>query len=742
MIVKPVAMATPGRVAGSSAGARRGFFSGLLAIALLGVAALPGRLAVAALAYGDVSTRLERLVAGVLVDLAAVAFLLPIPVLATALLIPLLARTRVGARWQQVGPLIASVVPGFLLWLGTVVAFEVKRERGGFPTWFDLAEGGTNASFVAGAVDFIHYLRIWAPALVGLVLASVVVTWWWRHTPAQRGPWSAWAMGVAAGLMLGAGGIVAVQFGLSRINRFSGAAVGDPLTGLVESAVDVVRNKGPSTPRQLVLDAELPADLRAAGAARLGWPSESTAPGCESHPFARPLDVEREKKAVEPRGRQLLEALEAASAQLFSSGDEAVAVFVLSLEGFRADDIAALNPAAPVGIAPFVSGLYQSARAKSGGVLAAPALYQAGVRTAQGLGAMTCGIGTLPYNLSFIRDLEPLRLRCLPDVLADAGFAGSFFYGSDLKFDGMDSFLKEHHFQTRVSQLDFPPEAPKGTWDGVTDFAVFDEAVKRVEAGVKAGTPQLSMVMSLSHHSPFTAPADLPVEVTQRVTTALTEKPNRADADDTRRLVAFSYTDAAVERLLRALEERGLSERSVVLLAADHSTGHAYLWGEQSTETDAQKAQIPLAIVVPEAFRQRVKDRAALEASLSRAQTLLEQGPLSQNDVPSMLLALLHAHPGVAKLPRGARWHTLGGQVTSPYFQPGGPADSYVLGINGVSELYALDRQGNRTGDYEDSVFLKTRADRYRVTPRLIPVAAMLAELMQRDAACVSATKE
>jgi hypothetical protein len=34
-------------------------------------------------------------------------------------------------------------------------------------------------------------------------------------------------------------------------------------------------------------------------------------------------------------------------------------------------------------------------------------------------------------------------------------------------------------------------------------------------------------------------------------------------------------------------------------------------------------------------------------------------------------------------------------------------------------------------GDYQDSVFLKTRADRYRVTPTLIPVAATLQQVMR-----------
>jgi hypothetical protein len=718
---------------------RRGFGSGLLAVAVLAAAAFPARLSVAVRGWGTLAAKAERVLVGGLIDLSAVVLVLAPLVLALAVVVPLLSPRRAGERWQGVGALLAALPAGFLLWVLTVVAQEVKSERGSFPTMFDLAEGGSNVSFVRGTVGYLQYVRVWAPALVGLGLAAAVLVWGWRRsTRGEPGPWRPWALGLGGGLGSGAGAVVAVTLGLaSASNRFTSAALGDPLTGLVESSVDLLRHQGPATPRQLVLDAALEPSLSETGAARLGWPPrrDGGAP-CFPHPHARPLDATREPSPRDARGRRLVEVLQRVSAALFEAGDGRVAVYLVSLEGFRADDVHALNPLAPREIAPFVSGLYERARAGGQGVLAPSMVYQAGVRTAQGLGAYACGLGTLPYNLSFIRDLHPFPMRCLPDVLAEGGFEGSFFYGSDPTFDGMDVFLKEHRFSTVVGQEAFPPEAPKGTWDGVTDFAVFDEALTRTARGLARGAPQFSLLMSLSHHSPFTTPADLPEEVTARVDAALKTAPNRADADDRLRLLAYSYTDAAVERLFARLDAERMSERSLVLLGADHSTGHAYVWGPEVTETDAQKAQIPLALVVPDAFRARVKDPAALDALLAEAQRLLEEAPLSQNDVPTLVLALLASHPGLASLPESARWHSMGGQVTSPYFAPGGEADSYLLGINGVSELYTLNRAGARTGGYEDSVFLKTRADRYRVTPRLIPVAATLVDVMQRPVTC------
>jgi hypothetical protein len=343
---------------------------------------------------------------------------------------------------------------------------------------------------------------------------------------------------------------------------------------------------------------------------------------------------------------------------------------------------------------------------------------------------MTCGLGTLPYNLSFIRDLQPFPVRCTSDVLSDSGFTHSFFYGSDGTFDEMHVFLKGHGYTNVIAQAELPKDLPKGTWDGVTDFAVFDYGVQAVADGLKTG-PQFGLLMSLSNHSPFTPPEDLPPEVSARVDEALKTAVNRADADDRLRLITYSYTDAAVERLFGQLDTLGISERSIVLLMADHSTGHSYVWGKTDPETDAAKSQIPFALVIPKPFLARARDPVALAAALKEAQALIEEAPLSQNDVPTLLLAMMKEHPSVKSLADASRWHTLGGQVTSPWFKPGGAADSYILGINGVSELFALDRKGARVGGYEDSVFLKTRADRYRVTPRLIPVTATLIETMK-----------
>lgn len=706
-------------------GSRRGFLSGLAAVAFLLIAAFPSRLSLAMRGWGPVINRAERAVVGTLIDLSGVIVLVTPFVAVAVLLLPVLIARLRGPWWQRLGASACALPFAFGVWVLSVTAQEVKSERGSFPTTFDLLEGGTNASFLEGTLGFVRYGRIWQPAAVGLVLAAIFIFLAWRRRK-ETVQWRQWGTGTLLGLFVGTGVVLFSTAGLAAVaNKYTAAALGDPMTTIVESSIDLMQHKGPATPRELVLDAELPNDALETGAHRMGWPvASSTRPLKRS----RPLDWSKEPPTRDPRGRKLLDAFGRLSTALLDPADGRIAVFHLSLEGFRADDVHALNPQAAESIAPFTSSLYSAGKP---GVITGRKVFQAGVRTAHCLGAMTCGIGTLPYNLSFIRDLQPFPVRCTSDVLTDAGFAHSFFYGSDATFDEMHHFFKEHGYTTLVSQNELPKELPKGTWDGFTDFAVFDVAATQVAKALEFG-PQFALLMSLSNHSPFTPPQDLPAAVTARIDDALKNVVNRADADDRLRLVTYSYTDAAVERLFGKLDELQIADRSIVMLMADHSTGHAYVWGPTDPESDEAKTQIPFAIVIPPAFLARAKDPAGVDAALKEIQALIDEAPLSQNDVPSLLLALLSAHPGVTSLPEEKRWHTLGGQVTSPNFEPGGEAGSYIVGINGVSELYALDRKGARVGGYEDSVFLKTRADRYRVTPRLIPVTAALIETMKQ----------
>ena len=706
---------------------RVGVASGLTALALVLLALLPARLLVALRVRGGSGfERATAALAGAALDFSVVALPIALVLLVVGALVAWTPLRR-RALAHHLGAPLAVVPLCVLLYLLTLVVQEVKAERGAFPTLHEITTVSGEGSFLEGMLGFIRYQRVWLPALACTSLAVLLVARRWRAAQHPARSMRAWALGLgAAGLaaVLLAPGAVRAQSALT--SRLSAAGLGDPLTSLAETTFAVLRGRPLARPMDLLLELQPTPASVAMGAERLGWPpAPSAEEGCWPLKHARRLDAPGPRP---PRAGALLRALEDVSRALFDD-DGRVAVFLVSLESFRADDLHALHAAAPEALHPFVNNLY----ARAGhGVLASRRAYQAGVRTAQGLAAMTCGLGTLPYNLSLIRDVEGFPLRCATDVLADAGFHGAFFYGSEASYDGMSPFLARHGLPEVVSQDALPPRLPKGARGGVTDFALFDEAARRVAENVQRA-PQLALVMSLSNHSPYTTPEDLPPAVTARVDQGLASAQHRATADDRRRLLTHSYTDAALERFFGRLDALGVAERALVVLLADHSTGDDYVWGPPDVdhETDAAKAQVPFLVVVPPAFLARVKDPDALAAALAAAQARLDETPLSQNDVPALLLALLAAHPGVRALPPSARWHTLGGQATSPWFHAGGEVTTALFGINGVDQLYALDEHGARVGPYEDVVFLRTHADLEQVTPRLIPVGATLVDVLR-----------
>jgi hypothetical protein len=714
---------------------KSGFWSATLVAMSLAVAALPARAQPLVRGWGSLWLRIQKMAAGALIDLDSIFFVLAPTLMLLILAVAFLTPSSRRAGFQRTGVLLLVWPVGFLLWLLTLIAQEVKAERGNYPTLFDLSEGLGNASFVQGAIEFAVYPRIYLPALAGVVLSVAVIIF--RHRIGRRkfdqaspSSLSSWSVGVLCGLTLN--GLVlrvAVRTIDSLGSRMNAAGLGEPLTGFLESAWDLAKGQGPSSPRALVLNAEFSAEAINEGAGILGWPDASSVNAAPV--FRRPWSS-HDSDALSGRGHALLKSFETLSEQLFVADAQPLAVFFLSLEGFRADDLHALNSQAPVDVAPFVSSLYEKSK-QSGlsGVLSSDHFYQGGVRTAHCVGAMTCGLGTLPYNLSFIRDLQPIPVRCTSDLLAEAGFSQHFLYGSDAKFDSMQDYFKAHGFKSVVDQKSFPKNAPKGTWGAVTDFAVFDEAVSQVASGLESGTSQFAFVMSLSNHSPFTEPADFPEELRMQVKKTLETNVNRGDADDFKRVMTYAYTDRAVQRLFLELSKRHIADRSVVVMMADHSTGHNYIWGASSDEGDRAKARIPLVMVIPKQLLATAHSPAALAAALDETQRALNVGPLSQNDIPSLLLALLSHHPSLQALTEAQRWHTMGGQLTSPHFKP--PSGATLIGVNGVSEFYMLDEKENHVGDYEDAVFLKTRADRYRVTPTLIPAAATLKRVLESE---------
>jgi hypothetical protein len=425
------------------------------------------------------------------------------------------------------------------------------------------------------------------------------------------------------------------------------------------------------------------------GARALGFPepngaalfSSRASPTCDHHPLARPLPGDDPTDQTE-----LVRLFVELSHELWDGRDDPPVAWHIAIESYRGDDIHALNPAAPAAITPFTNRMYEQARGAGSHLVAFPRAYQAAIRTAHAVSALSCGLGSMPFNLALLRDVGYLPLRCLPDLLSDAGFRTHAFYGSHLSYDNMLEFFRYHGVAT-TENVDFPKGLPTGVWGCVTDRAVFDYALARA---AEVPGAQYNFILTLSGHIPFTRPQDLPPEIAERMASV---DPGRGEADvreaNARRLLTVAYADAALERFLQQLDDSPLAARSVAVISADHATNDDFLWSSGATVQAA--SAIPLVFYLPPALLARAQRPAQAAALLARANTVAAAYPVSTNDVPTLLLALLAASPGVRALPVGRRWHTMGGMATSRAFEAPGLRDAELWGIDAQSRLYAID---------------------------------------------------
>ena len=386
------------------------------------------------------------------------------------------------------------------------------------------------------------------------------------------------------------------------------------------------------------------------------------------------------------------------------------------MEGFRADDVHALNPAAPRALAPFVNGLYDAAADPTAGVIASRRMWTAGLRTPHGVAALLCGLGTLPFGLALPRDLHGARLRCFPEVLGESGYDAGYAYGGAPELDRLNRFFSARGLVPRLD-AEALAAGPRTAW-GATDRYLFDRLADEPGHGWR-----FLFVLSLSHHHPFGAPPDLPGEVDARVA-ALACAAEDADEVDRSRLTSFAYTDDALRRLFDRLATR----RALVVVSADHPIPERPLWRPRQP-AHAEQARIPFLIWIAPALRRSIVDDAAWVEAVANMNDQLEREPLSQNDIPTLLLAALAHSAPLRDTPRSERWHTMGGQATSPHFRL--PiAEGSVMGIDAATSFYVVDADGASAAPPEPARLVVTPEAARATTPSLHPAAGALRRVL------------
>ena len=193
--------------------------------------------------------------------------------------------------------------------------------------------------------------------------------------------------------------------------------------------------------------------------------------------------------------------------------------------------------------------------------------YANSFRTDRGLVSILSGYPAQPTT-SLIK--FPAKTRSLASIarsLNDNDYTSYYYYGGDVNFTNMHSFLVSQGYEHIVCDKDFPLTERLSKW-GVPDHVLFERVIADMNSW-NDSKRQFAVVQTSSSHEPF----DVPYK----------------RLDDIR-LNAFAYTDSVVGRFVAQLEQTRSWDNTLVVFVADHLGAYP----PDISNTDITRFQIPL----------------------------------------------------------------------------------------------------------------------------------------------------
>jgi phosphoglycerol transferase MdoB-like AlkP superfamily enzyme len=239
-------------------------------------------------------------------------------------------------------------------------------------------------------------------------------------------------------------------------------------------------------------------------------------------------------------------------------------VLFIILESYTAKLVGCLN--GEKGITPELDKLAQE------GILFTN-FYASGDRSEKGLVALLSGypVQTTTSIIKIPRKTE--KLPHLAKSLKKAGYHTSYYYGGELAFANIKSYVLTAGYDKLVSKSDFPAKEYNSKW-GVHDHVLLNRVLADLN---NQKQPFFSTVFTLSSHEPY----DVPMK---------TKFPGDDEANKFRN--AFYYTDQAIGNFVREAKKQTWWNNTLVVLVADH--GHAL--PNYDSQNVPSKFQIPLIL--------------------------------------------------------------------------------------------------------------------------------------------------
>lgn len=170
----------------------------------------------------------------------------------------------------------------------------------------------------------------------------------------------------------------------------------------------------------------------------------------------------------------------------------------------------------------------------------------------------------------------------LPVLLKKEKFNDIYVYNGDFSWDNQKGFFLNQGLTTFVGRHDYVnPKFQDRTW-GVSDEDMFSRAVEELDK-IDSEEPFFAMLQTLSNHTPYALPKDLPFERLGDL------------GSHTEHLTAMKYSDWALGEFFKAIQDKPYYKETLFVILGDHGFGVK----PQISDIDLLRFHVPLLLIAP-----------------------------------------------------------------------------------------------------------------------------------------------
>lgn len=179
--------------------------------------------------------------------------------------------------------------------------------------------------------------------------------------------------------------------------------------------------------------------------------------------------------------------------------------------------------------------------------------YATGNRSDRGISAIMGGYPSLLSTSIMVYPEKSRSLTLLPEYFERHNYNTSFYYGGDINFYNLKTFVLQSRCDKITTKSDFPSSLGRMSKWGVPDGYVFDQATEDLKSEKE---PFMKTIYTISSHPPF----DVPFSKI------------KGNSVEEKYLNSVAYTDSCLGKFISEFRKSPLWANTLLIVTSDHGT--------------------------------------------------------------------------------------------------------------------------------------------------------------------------